>query len=323
MAFNPKVRRYLVIFLIAGWAISLSCFFLRSNKPGCRKQKTAQFYRDNRLLMGTFWEVTSPDKKAGEIVFSEAKRIENLLSKYIPESEISQLNRTGRLKVSPETFYIIKRSKEFWQETGGAFDITVAPLVDIWGFSDQKHKVPSEGLIKDTLRLVGSDKIILHEKDNMVEFKFSGMKIDLGAIAKGFALDCAVTKLKEKNISSCLINAGGQIYALGKGPEGNWRVAIQNPRQRQVSKIIELEKEESVSTSGDYEQFFFDNGKRYSHILNPLTGYPADSGIFSVTIVADSGLTADALSTAVFVLGKTKGTELVKKFNNIEIKIAE
>ncbi|MFA5231828.1 MAG: FAD:protein FMN transferase [Candidatus Omnitrophota bacterium] len=321
MAFNPKVRRYLVIFLIAGWAISLSCFFLRSNKPGRHKQKTAQFYRDNRLLMGTFWEVTSPDKKAGEIVFSEARRIENLLSKYIPESEISQLNRTGRLKVSPDTFYIIKRSKEFWQETEGAFDISVAPLVEIWGFSDQKHKVPSEGLIKDTLRLVGSDKIILHEKDNVVEFKLSGMKIDLGAIAKGYALDCAAVKLKENNISSCLINAGGQVYALGKGPEGNWRVAIQNPRKRQVSKIIELEKEESVSTSGDYEQFFFDNGKRYCHILDPKTGYPVTNAISSVTVTTDSALEADALSTAIFVLGKEKEEELLKRFPRAKIKI--
>jgi thiamine biosynthesis lipoprotein len=321
MAFNPRVRRYLVIFLIAGWAISLSYFFLRSNTPGRRKQKTAQFHRDNRLLMGTFWEVTSPDKKAGEIVFSETRRIENLLSKYIPESEISQLNRTGRLKVSPDTFYIIKRSKEFWQETEGAFDITVAPLVDIWGFSDQKHKVPSEGLIKDTLRFVGSDKIILHEKDNVVEFKLSGMKIDLGAIAKGFALDCAAVKLKKNNISSCLINAGGQIYALGKGPEGNWRVAIQNPRKRQVSKIIELEKEKSVSTSGDYEQFFFDNGKRYSHIINSKTGYPVTNDISSVTVITGSALEADALSTAIFVLGKEKGEELLKRFPGAKIKI--
>ncbi|MFA7706353.1 MAG: FAD:protein FMN transferase, partial [Candidatus Omnitrophota bacterium] len=238
-----------------------------------------------------------------------------------PESEISQLNRTGRLKVSPDTFYIIKRSKEFWQETEGAFDISVAPLVEIWGFSDQKHKVPSEGLIKDTLRLVGSDKIILHEKDNVVEFKLSGMKIDLGAIAKGYALDCAAVKLKENNISSCLINAGGQVYALGKGPEGNWRVAIQNPRKRQVSKIIELEKEESVSTSGDYEQFFFDNGKRYCHILDPKTGYPVTNAISSVTVTTDSALEADALSTAIFVLGKEKEEELLKRFPRAKIKI--
>ncbi|MDD5128305.1 MAG: FAD:protein FMN transferase [Candidatus Omnitrophica bacterium] len=321
MAFNPRVRRYLIIFLIAGWAISLSYFFLRSNKPSRHNQKTTRFYRDNRLLMGTFWEVVSPDKRAGEIVFSETKRIEGLLSKYIPESEISQLNRIGRLKVSPDTFYIIKRSKEFWQETAGAFDISVAPLVDIWGFSDQKHKVPSIDLIQDTLGLVGSDKIILHENDNVVEFKLSGMKIDLGAIAKGYALDCAAVRLKEKGISNCLINAGGQVYALGKGPKGNWRIVIQNPRKRQVSGIIELEKEESISTSGDYEQFFFDKGKRYSHIINPKTGYPATNDISSVTVIAGSALEADALSTAIFVLGKGKGEELSKRFPGTKIKI--
>jgi thiamine biosynthesis lipoprotein len=148
------------------------------------------------------------------------------------------------------------------------------------------------------------------------------MKIDLGAIAKGFALDCAVSKLKEKNISSCLINAGGQIYALGERSGAPWKVAIQNPRKPEITGILEL-KDKSASTSGDYEQFFLKNGKRYSHILNPATGYPADSGIISVTVIMDNGLAADALSTAIFVLGKTKGAELASKFNNIETKITE
>jgi len=312
MAFSANIRRYIIIFLAIGWGLNLiSVFLLRPEGVGIPKNKRAQLYRNNQLLMGTFWEVTSPNKEASVIVFSEAKRIENLLSKYIPESEISRLNRTGKLKVSADTFYIIKKSKEFWQETKGAFDISVTPLVELWGFSDQKYKVPGETLIKETLKLVGSDKIILHENDNVVEFKLPGMKIDLGGIAKGFALDCAVVKLKQNNISSCLINAGGQVYALGKGPEGSWRIAIQNPRKKQFSKIIEL-KDKSISTSGDYEQFFLNNGRRYCHIINPITGYPADSGIFSVTAISNSGLAADALSTAAFILGG-KGLEMLKK----------
>jgi len=311
MAFSANIRRYIIIFLAIGWGLSLMSFFLpRSKKISLPKNKIVQLYRNNQLLMGTFWEVSSPDKEAGVIVFTEAKRIENLLSKYIPESEISRLNRSGKLKVSADTFYIIKKSKEFWQETKGAFDITITPLVDLWGFTDQKYKVPEETLIKETLKLVGSDKIILNENDNMVEFKLPGMKIDLGAIAKGFALDCAVAKLKQNNISSCLINAGGQVYALGKGPEGSWRIAIQNPRKKQFSKIIEL-KDKSISTSGDYEQFFLNKGKRYCHIINPGTGYPVDSGIFSVTVISNSGLTADALSTAAFISGEP-GIEMLK-----------
>ena len=321
MAFSARLRKYLIIFLILGWSLTLIGYFVFGpNKYACFKKKNIRLYRANHLLMGTFWEVTSTHKEAGEIVFSEAKRIENLLSKYIKESEISRLNRAGKLKVSPDTFYIIKKSKEFWQQSNGAFDITAAVLVELWGFSNQEYKIPDQASIKKNLNLVGSDKIILHEKDNVVEFKLSGMKIDLGGIAKGFALDCCVRILKENNINNCLINAGGQVYALGKGPKGNWKVAIQNPRKRQISKIIELE-DKSVSTSGDYEQFFLKNGKRYCHIINPKTGYPVDSGIFSVTVIDNSALTADALLTTAFILGKEEVEMLKRKFPETEFFI--
>ncbi len=322
MAFSPKVRKYLVILLIIGWAVTLSYSAYRLKKPKLSRQDTTQLYRNNRLLMGTFWEVVSPHKEASLIVFTEVERIERLLSKYIQDSEVSELNRSGRLKVSPDTFYILQKSKEFSQLSQGAFDISVAPLVDLWGFTTQEHNVPNISLINSTLKLVGSDKIILHEKDNVVEFKFPGMKIDLGAIAKGFALDCAVRALKKQKINSCLINAGGQVYALGNRFGKPWRIAIQNPRKPEITGILELQ-DASVSTSGDYEQFFFKDGKRYCHILNPVTGYPADSGIASVSVIANDALTADALSTAIFVLGKTKGGELATKFSNIKVKFSQ
>ena len=321
MAFSAKTRRYLIAFLILGWSITLIYYLLRTNPPKSLL-KTKQLYRDNRLLMGTIWKVTSPDKQAGAIVFSEASRIEQLLSKYIPGSEISQFNRLGKLKVSAETFYVIKKSQELYHLSQGAFDITVAPLVDLWGFTNQEFQVPSDDKIHAVLKLVGSDKIILHEKDNVVEFKIPGMKIDLGAIAKGFALDCAVKRLKENNINSCLINAGGQVYALGDKSGTPWKIAIQGARKAEFAGTLEL-KNKSASTSGDYQQYFLIGKKRYCHILNPKTGYSAESGIISVTVIADSALEADALSTAAFVLGKERAKTLATKFNNLEIKITE
>ena len=320
MAFTPKIRSYLVILLSVCWLSSIGYFVLRSKKSNHPQKETTQLYRNNRILMGTFWEVASAHQEASLIVFTEASRIENLLSKYRKDSEISQLNQNGRLKVSPDTFYIIKKSKEFWQLSAGAFDITVAPLVDLWGFTNQKHNLPNEELIKAALKLVGSDKIILHENDSVIEFKLHGMKIDLGAIAKGFAIDCAVRKLKEKNINSCLINAGGQVYALGDKSGQPWKIAIQNHRKREIAATLEL-KDASVSTSGDYEQFFLRNGKRYCHIIDPKTGHPVENGINSVTIVADSALEADCLSTAVFVLGKEKSAALLKMFPRAKASI--
>ena len=282
---------------------------------GCQPH---ELYKDKQVLMGTFVEVISPAKEASSIVFSEIKRIEGLLSKYKPDSEISRLNRNGISKVSPDTFYIMSRSKEFSRLSAGAFDITVAPLLDLWGFTSRDYIVPAEPEIRRVLNLVGSDKIILHEDENMIEFKLPGMKVDLGAIGKGFALDCAVKKLKEKGINSCLINAGGQVYALGTKYGASWKAAIRNPRKEGLLDSLNISNK-SVSTSGDYEQYFIRGKNRYSHIFNPKTGYPVDSGILSVTVIADDGLTADALSTAIFVLGKTKGEELIKQFTGARI----
>lgn len=284
---------------------------------GCQNQR---LYKDNRLMLGTFVEVISSDPRSAGIAFAEIKRIEGLLSKYKPESEISRLNKTGYLKASIETFYIIKKSKEFWQVSDGAFDITVAPLVDLWGFTDKKFVLPKEEDIKTALRLVGSDKIILNESNNVIKFKLSGMKIDLGAIAKGYAVDCAVEKLRQAGIKSCLINAGGQIYALGDKAGSPWRIAGERPDKKGLSEIFAL-KDLAVATSGNYEQCFTKSGKVYGHILNPKTGYPADTDIASVSVIADDGLTADALASAIFILGIERGEKLAKEIPSLKVKI--
>jgi len=286
---------------------------------GCQNKP---LYTQTQVLMGTFVEVISPQKEAAGIVFGEIRRLENLLSKYKPDSEVSRLNKLGELQVSKDTLHILKKAKELWQETDGAFDITVAPLVDLWGFTDKRYSVPQDEEIKKSLQLVGSDKINFDKMNNVVEFSVPGMKIDLGAIAKGYALDCAGSKLKEKNINNCLVNAGGQILALGDKFGKPWDIAVRNPRGKDYLRILKL-KDKSVATSGDYQQYFIKGDKRYAHILNPKTGYPVDSGVISATVIANDGLTADALATAIVVLGKEKGVSLVKRFPGIEAQITE
>jgi thiamine biosynthesis lipoprotein len=197
--------------------------------------------------------------------------------------------------------------------------------MDIWGFTDKKYRRPTDAEITDALQRVGSDKIILKNNDTVVEFSAPHMRIDLGGIAKGYGVDCAVKKLKEAGITSCLINAGGQIYALGTKYGLPWRVGMRNPRPADLAdnpQALEL-TDQSVSTSGDYEQYFIKGQKRYSHIINPKTGYPVDSGVIAATVIAGDGLTADALSTSAFVLGKTQGEALVKKIPGARLKITE
>jgi thiamine biosynthesis lipoprotein len=286
---------------------------------GCQHQ---HLYKESRIAMGTFVEVASADERAAKIVFNEIARVESLLSKYNPDSEIFRLNKSGQVKASPETFFIIQKSLEFWKVSEGAFDITVGPLLDLWGFTQKQYMVPEDGKIKSMLGLIGSDKIILNIRDSMVKFKLYGMKIDLGAIAKGYAVDCALKKLKAAGIKSCLINAGGQIHCLGDKFGAPWNIAIKNPWQKGFAGYLEL-KDRAVATSGGYEQYFTKASKRYGHIIDPKTGYPADAGIMSVTVIAPDGLTADALATAIFVLGKTKGEALAQKFPDVEVTIIE
>jgi len=286
---------------------------------GCQSKPV---YRDTRLLMGTFVEVVSASPDAPDVVFTEIKRIEGLLSKYKPDSEISKLNRLGNLKLSQETYYILKKSGEFWRLSDGAFDITVGPLLDLWGFSSKHYRLPAREKVRNTLALVGFDKIVFDDADKGVKFKVRGMKIDLGAIAKGYAVDCAVSKLKEKGIHSCLINAGGQVYCLGDHFGRPWNIAIQSPRGNSITQYMKIE-DRAISTSGDYEQYFIKFKRRYNHIFDPKTGYPADSGVVSVTVVAPDGLTADALSTAIFILGKKKGQDLAQKFPGVNTVVFE
>jgi len=286
---------------------------------GCQQP---QLHRQTQVLMGTFVEVISPDQRAADIVFSEIRRIEGMLSKYRPESEVSRLNKNGWVKAGPEMFFILEKSREFWELSGGAFDITVGPLMDLWGFTDKKFRQPSDAQIKKTLELIGTNKIILNKQDYVVKFMLPEMMVDLGAIAKGFAIDRAVKKLKEAKIKSCLINAGGQVYGLGDKFGRPWKVAIRSPRGKGFAGYLEL-KDQAVSTSGDYEQYFEKDKRRFSHIMNPHTGYPEDSRIISATVVAVDGLTADALATSIVVMGKEKGLALGKKFPGAEIKLVE
>ena len=288
----------------------------------CGCGKTESFYTSTRVMMGTYIEVQSPYQEAAGIVFSEFKRVEGLFNKYDPRSDVGRLNAQGKAAVQPETIRLIKKAGELWKASSGAFDITVGPLVDLWGFTDKNYRVPAADEITRALELVGFEKISIDEAGNVVEFSIPGMKIDLGGIAKGYALDCAASALKQNGIDSCLINAGGQVYALGTKRGDPWKVAIKDPRRQDLLDHLEV-SDVSVSTSGDYEQYFSAEGSRYSHIIDPRTGYPAQSRVVSVTVVAADAAAADALSTSIFVLGKEKGLLLAEGFGRIRAYIFE
>ena len=263
-------------------------------------------------------------EEATEAAFREVQRIDFLMSNYREDSEISRVNRDAgkkETKVSPEMLRMIERAIEFSSLSEGAFDITIGPVFRLWNF--REGKFPEEKNLRENLKKVGYRQIKIDRSRSSIFLQEEGMEIDLGAIAKGYAVDSASAVLKEKGIENFLVNAGGDLKVSGSKEKGvPWIVGIQHPRlpSQMVAKLSP--RQAGVATSGDYEKFFIERGERYHHLLNPSTGTPARE-CQSVTVMAPSAMAADALATAVFVLGPKKGLALVKRMNDVHAIIVD
>ncbi len=259
--------------------------------------------------------------KAGiEAVFEEFERVDSLLSSYDTESAVSKINRGAyekRVPVGSELFELLNASMEFNRASGGAFDITVGPLTELWGF-DRGGVVPPEAAVQSALRSVGSAGLSLDPERHEVGFMEPGMKLDFGGIGKGYAADLAAVRLQEMGIENAIIDAGGDLKLLGSRPgKDHWKIGIRHPREA-ARLLLSLElKDTAVVTSGDYERFFMEGGVRYHHILDPRTGYPA-RGSQSVTVIYPAARDADAYATAAFVMGPEAGLEYLRSIQGVE-----
>ena len=239
----------------------------------------------------------------------EILRLEDLWSVTREDSEIFALNRDGVADVSADTIGILEQSKQVAERSGYAFDVTVLPLVSAWGFHGGEYRIPGGEELQKALRLVGSEGIEI--EGGRVTLKTPGAGVDLGAVAKGCASHRAVQTLREAGVTSALVSLGGNVQALGAKPDGTpWRVAVQDPFDPNgYAGTLELTDRAAV-TSGTYQRNFERDGKIYHHLLDPSTGYPADNSLASVTIVTGDGTLADALSTALLVMGMDEAVAL-------------
>ena len=244
-----------------------------------------------------------------------SKRVEVSTGKET--SEVSRLNRSGEAVLSPTMANLIKRSKAIYNKTDGLFDITIYPLMELWGFSTKNYKVPSGKEIAEKLKLVGFDKIDFNEETRKILFKNKGMEIDFGGIGKGYITDELVKILTDEKVESAIINLGGNVFGFRKKPDGSlWNIAIRDPNEPdKYMAAIRLE-DSAVITSGGYERYFEENGIIYHHILDPRTGKPSDSGLKSVSIISKDGTLADALSTSLFIMGEEKAIGYWKENGN-------
>lgn len=284
--------------------------------------------KETRALMDTFCEVSCYDNDKNKSLiaigaaFKEMERVERIFSKFDENSEVSKINSTAgleRVNISKEVFGLTERAVYYSGISKGAFDVTVAPLMETWGFVRKHNSMPSREIVENALKCVGYKNIELDSKESTIRFLNKDLKIDFGGIAKGYAVDRAKDVLVSRGIRDGLINLGGNMFALGSAPgRKNWKIGVEDPRNKgKLLYSFELTGK-AISTSGNYERFFEAGGRRYSHIINPVTGEPCE-GIISVTVVSDSAETADALSTAIFVMGEEKGIGLAKAVKNIQV----
>ncbi len=285
----------------------------------CSSLKKAE---QTKELMGTVVTITLYDEnkdraeQAIELAFKEMERIEKLLSNYKNTSEVYILNENREIdNASNELIYVLGKSLRYGDLSEGAFDISVQPILDLYRHTfEELKRQPTDEEIKETLKLVGYEKIFI--KNRHVEFTKPNMKITLGGIAKGYAVDKAIDVLQNQGIKHALVDMKSSIRTIGNKGTEDWSIALQNPRNKDEYITIIRMNNNSLSTSGDYERYFNEN-MTFHHIINPLTGYSATE-LISVTIIADNAMAADALSTSVFVLGKEKGLELIESLDNAE-----
>lgn len=305
-----------IILLLLLTVFMSSCGFLSTDKSVSLQGNT----------MGTYWNITIADNKVTiqkEILEQEIKdilhEVNQQFSTYIPDSEISRFNAltsTEPYTVSGEVVEVVQAAQSISELTGGAFDITVAPLVNLWGFGPElKIHKPELSAIEKTLKDVGYQYLKATDNPTSLIKEHSRLKVDLSAIAKGYGVDRLAQLLGRHGMKNYLIDIGGELKVKGFNPKGDlWRIAVEKPvsGKRQVQQLIQLDNI-GVATSGDYHNYFEEDGVRYSHTIDPTTGKPITHKLASVTVLHQSAMMADALATAINTMGETKGLDFAKQ----------
>ncbi len=325
-----KQNRRIVIGVIGCAALIVALyFFISTRKQTIWPEGRIEADSGHRLVMGTFARIVAVAEDSGtanrciEAAFAEIQTVDELMSDYKSDSEISEINRDGfkrAVEVSKSTYEVLQRSVEFSKLTRGAFDVTVGPLVDLLRSAEKKEVVPSEEEIAEAKLKVGYQNLKLDGQNRTVKFTVDGMRLDLGGVAKGYAVDKAVEAMQKAGAIGGMIDIGGDIRCFGAPPRGkdHWLIGLQDPRKAKGDidtgeplLVLKLENA-AIATSGSYRRFVLIGGKKYSHILDTRTGYSSDE-LASVTIIADNATDADALATAVSVMGAKGGLALIEK----------
>lgn len=286
------------------------------NKTTKTEESSEKKQSKDIFAMDTYMTVTAYGEHAQEAVdkaADEINRLDGLLSTGKESSEVYKLNQSGEGTVSDDTAYLFEESEKLYKETDGVFDISIYPVMDAWGFTTENYRVPGQDELNSLLEKVDASKITYDKASKKITLP-EGVKIDFGGIAKGYTSSRIMDIYKECGVTSGLVSLGGNVQLLGKKTDGSeWKVAVESPKEDGNYLGVLEASDKAVITSGGYERYFEQDGKKYHHIIDPSTGYPAENGLTSVTIVSDDGTLADGLSTSLFIMGKDKAEAFWKK----------
>jgi len=314
---------FFVLLLLAGFS------FLLQNQE--RRYTSEEFLMDTLVSISTYGTDTDFLQQATVKAFKEIRRIADLTDRFpspgttaYMQSDVVKINERAGISpvlVEEDVIKMLQLAQDYYLLTNGEFDVTIGALVDLWGFGRETQKIPTAGELQKTLALVDSNKLILEQQANTAFLAEKGMTLDLGAIAKGYAVEKAAQVLIEEGVEKALINAGGNIRVIGEKDKNNaWKIGIQNPRDpSNLIGVLSINNEAAV-TSGDYNRIIEIEGKNYHHLLSARTGYPARNNM-SVTVVTPDAGQADLLSTSLFLLEPEQALEVVSKISNVEVVI--
>ncbi len=306
--------------------VFLLCLCLSLALSACARPASRDPLRGSEYVLGTICTISLLDggsEAALQAVFGRLREIEARMSANRDGTEISSVNEgAGRspVRVSPDTLFVIKKALEYARLSNGAFDPTIGPVVKLWNIGLEGQRVPGDREIEGALTLVDWRSVVLDERASTVFLPKAGMRLDLGAIAKGYAADETARILAERKVRAAVVDLGGNVLVFGKKADGSlWRVGVQNPFSDRGEYLGILSMPAgTVVTSGVYERYFEQDGKRYHHILDTRTGRPVNTDLVSVTVVASSSIDADGLSTTLFALGRERGLALVRTLPGVE-----
>lgn len=290
----------------------------------CRHNAPAPYQKTSGLIFGTMYSVTYQSKTdLKSEIDSMLKVFDGSLSPFNDTATISRINRNEQV-IADELFTtVFRRSMEISQATGGAFDITVAPLVNAWGFGFKQGRFPDSLMVDSLLQITGYQKVSMTEAGEVTK-QDERMMLNCSAIAKGFAVDVIANLLKSKGVENMMVDIGGEVVVCGKNPHSKkWRIGINKPvddslaTNQELQTVVEI-TDAAMATSGNYRNFYYNNGKKYAHTIDPHTGYPVQHSLLSATVVAKDCMTADAYATAFMVMGVEKSMEMAESNPEIE-----